>query len=861
MSRLRSVAVLFFISLSSASAQEPAKLTFEEHIRPIFKAYCFECHGEGPKLRGGLDLRLRRLLVEGGNSGPAIVPSKRAASMLYDRIVKQEMPPGKKKLGKDEIERIGRWLEAGAPTGGPEPETIATGFHITPQDRSFWSFQPIRRPLAPAVRHQQLVRNSIDVFLLHSLEAKGLSFSPEADRHTLIRRVSFDLLGLPPTPEEVEQFVADGSPDAYERLIDRLLASPHYGERWGRHWLDVVGYADSDGYTPEDTVRRFAYLYRDYVIRAFHADLPFDRFIQEQLAGDELVRPPYDQLRGADLDKLVATGFLRMAPDGTASRDVDQPLARNQVVADTVQIVATSLMGVTVHCAQCHNHRYDPIPQSDYYAMRAIFEPALNWKSWRLPVARNVTIFDDADRKKADELEAEAKRLEQAGRKYEQEQLDRYFQDALAKVPEALRDEVWQARNTKPDQRSPRQLQLLRDYPAVAANARLRNLNPTANLEVLKYLDEAAQLRAAKPMPLPIPALTEVPGTVPQTFLFQRGDHQDPKEAVPPGGLTILAPLGLPGIPEKDPALPTTGRRLTFAKQLTSGVHPLTARVLVNRFWLHHFGRGIVNTPGDLGFLGERPSHPELLDWLASEFMANGWRLKPLHKLMMTSTAYRQQSRRTPELERTDPDNVLLGRMSTRRLEAEILRDAVLAVNGKLNRNSFGPPVPCMPDVNGQIVLGVDNRDDVGRPRGNVVPLNGEEFRRSVYVQVRRSMPLTLLSTFDAPRMEPCCDRRSLSTVTPQALLLMNSDFIAESARAFAGRLLQESPDLRQQLERGWRLAFADAPTAAQISEAVEFITAQTEVFRGQKRTDAAEMALANYCQALLSTNRFLYVD
>jgi len=853
---LSALILLAFVTSGAAAEPSAAPVRFEEHVRPLFKAYCFECHGEGPRLRGGLDLRLRRLLAAGGDSGVGLVPHKRDKSLLYERILSQEMPPGKKKLTKEEIDLIGRWIDAGALTSRPEPEKIAAGFLITDEDRAFWSFQPIRRPTPP------VDGNPIDAFVLKKLQEKGLSFSPEADRRTLIRRAYFDLLGLPPTPDEVDRFLADEAPDAYGRLIDRLLESPHYGERWGRHWLDVAGYADSDGYTADDTVRPFAYQYRDYVIRSFNADKPWDQFIQEQLAGDELVRPPYDKVRGPDVDKLIATGFLRMAADGTAVKDVDQPLARNQVIADTIQIVSTSLLGMTMHCAQCHNHRYDPIPQTDYYSMRAIFEPALDWKNWRTPPARLITMFDAAERKQAESLEAQAKLVDQAALKLQQEHVAKVFERELAKVPETLRDEVRKARDTLVAKRTPRQKKLLGDYPNVdVTGPRLRLFDRQAGEEVQKLIDQAAALREQKPKPLSFPALTEVPGKTSPTFLFYRGDHEQPKETLAPAGLTILASLKLPAIPEDDPALPTTGRRLAFARQLTSGTHPLTARVLVNRFWLHHFGRGIVNSPGDLGFLGDRPSHLELLDWLASEFMANGWRLKPLHKLMMTSLAYRQDSKRTPELERIDPDNVLLGRKSIQRLEAETLRDAILAVSGKLNAKQFGPPVPVMPDLAGQIVIGVDTRDGAGRPTGKVVPLNGEEFRRSVYVQVRRSQPLAVLAAFDAPTMEPCCERRNSSTVTPQSLMLMNSEFVAEYARSFADRLGKESTSTRDQVKHGWRLAFAVEPSTQQIDDALRFIAEQTEVFQAQNRANARELALTNFCQALMSTNAFLYID
>jgi mono/diheme cytochrome c family protein len=840
--------------------------TFEQHVRPILKAHCFECHGEGKKLRGGLDLRLRRLIAQGGDSGPGLLAGKRGESSLFRRIQAHEMPPGKKKLSKEDIALIGRWIDTGAHTFRPEPARLAPGLYLTEEERSFWAFQPVRRPAVPAVRQSSLVRTPIDAFLLARLEAAGLGFAPEADRVTLIRRASFDLLGLPPTPEETAAFVADDRPGAYERLIDRLLASPHYGERWGRHWLDVAGYADSEGYSAEDPVRRSAWRYRDYVIRAFNADMPFDQFITEQLAGDELVRPPYDRLPPAEVEKLVATGFLRMAPDGTGSPGVDTRSASNQTVADTLQIVSTSLLGLTMHCAQCHNHRYDPIPQVDYYRLRAVFEPALDPKSWRPPAARAVVLFSDADRKKAAEIEAEAMKIDQERLNKQKDYIARTFEKQLAKLPEELREPVRTARDTATAKRTPEQHKLLRDHPSTNVTAgSLYLYDAKAAADLKAYADRAAKVRATKPLPEFVRALTEIPGKVPPTQLFHRGDPEQPKEVVAPAGLTVLASLDLGTIPLKDSGLPTTGRRLALARQLTSGRHPLTARVLVNRVWLHQFGRGIVGTPGDFGMLGERPTHPELLDWLASEFVAGGWKLKRLHRLIMTSTAYRQASQRTPELQRLDPDNRLLGRMSVRRLDAEALRDALLAVSGKLKAKAFGPPVPVMHDDVGQVVLGVDTADAAGY-KGKAVPLNGEEFRRSVYVQVRRSRPLALLDTFDWAAPTPSCEVRASSTVTPQALMLMNSKVVLELASCFAERVRREAgSDARAQAAHAWRLAFSSTPSAADLDDAMTFLAGQAETFRTQKRApgqpEPEVQALASFCQALLSSNRFLHVD
>jgi mono/diheme cytochrome c family protein len=423
-------------AVAAADGKSAATVTFEQQVRPILKAHCFQCHGEAGKKEGGLDVRLRRFLVKGGDSGPALKPGDARKSLIVERLRAGEMPPGDKtKLTAKERKAIERWIAAGAKTSRPEPATIGDGPIITEEERGFWAFQPVKKPAVPAVRNRERARNPIDAFLLRRLEGRQLTFSPEADRRTLIRRATYDLHGLPPTPEEIARFVADERPDAYERLIDRLLDSPRYGERWGRLWLDVAGYADSEGYASDDAVRPWAYKYRDYVVRSFNANKPFDRFVREQLAGDELVKPPYRNLQTADIEKLVATGFLRMAPDGTANRGVDQTEARNQVIADTLQIVGSSLLGLTVNCAQCHDHRYDPIPQTDYYRLRAVFEPAYDPKSWRTPAARRLSLYTDVDRQEAARIEAAAAKIDQERLKKQAEYIERTFQKELAKLP------------------------------------------------------------------------------------------------------------------------------------------------------------------------------------------------------------------------------------------------------------------------------------------------------------------------------------------------------------------------------------------------------------------------------------------
>lgn len=857
-------------------AQEVATsaLTFEGHVRPILKAHCFHCHGEeGIELKGNLDLRLRKLIVKGGDSGPAIMAGNAAGSLLLQRITSGEMPPGDKKLSDIEQTTIERWLAAGAPTARPEPEQTTSGAEITPEERSFWSFQPVRRPSVPAVRSDDRL-TPIDSFILAKLEEIGLSLSPEADRRTLIRRATFDLLGLPPTPEEVDQFLADPAPDAYERMVDRLLASPRYGERWGRHWLDVAGYSDSDGYTPEDHVRKYAYKYRDYVIRALNDDKPLDQFIQEQLAGDEMVQTPYPDLPPEAIDKLVATGFLRMGPDGTGSGGVDLDLARNQVMAETIKIVSTSLLGLSVGCAQCHTHKYDPIPQTDYYRLRAVFEPAYDVKNWRPPLARQISLYTEANRQQAAQVEAEAAKIDAERTEKQTAHIARVFEQELAKLPEEIREPIRAARSEAADKRTAEQQKLLKEHPSVNVDAgSLYLYDANAAKELKDYVDQATAVRASKPVEDFVHALTEVPGALPQTFFFVRGNHLQPKQVLPPGELSVLAPANGSDLPVDDPAVPTSGRRLAYARRLTSREHPLTARVLANRIWLHHFGRGIVATPTDFGFLGERPTHPELLDWLASELVDGGWKLKSFHKSLMTSAVYRQVSRRDAAREAMDPDNRLLGRMTVRRLEAEAVRDAIIAVSGQINDKMYGPAIPVIEDEDGQFVLGIENLNGENRP-GPVIPLKGEEFRRSIYVQMRRTRPLAVLDTFDEPVMDPNCAIRNASTVAPQALLLMNNDFVLEHAGKMAQQVISASGnDPRACAIRAWQLAFSVAPTEEQLAEATAFLTAQTEQFgsaaaatppsaTGQPAPiDSAVSALTTFCQALLSANEFLYVD
>ncbi|MFO0918352.1 MAG: PSD1 and planctomycete cytochrome C domain-containing protein [Planctomycetaceae bacterium] len=863
---------LIFVSATAANllaADAAADPVFETHVRPILKANCFHCHGDEEAVEGKLDLRLARLMIQGGDSGPALVIGQPEQSLLLQRIVAGEMPPGEKKLTSPQIDILRRWVASGAKTARPEPDTVPVG-DFTDEERNFWSFQPIQKPPLPEVKSPQSSRSEVDRFLLAKLEPQQLGFSDEADRRTLIRRLTFDLHGLPPTPAAVQEFVDDTAPDAQERLIDRLLGSPHYGERWGRHWLDVAGYADSDGYTEDDPVRNYAFKYRDYVIRAFNADLPFDRFIVEQLAGDELISPPYENLSPEAADKLAATGFLRMVPDGTGG-GANQDAARNDVVAETIKVVSTSLLGLTVGCAQCHNHRYDPIAQTDYYRFRALFEPAYDWKNWRTPQARLVSLWS-ADQKLSARVLGDAESVLSRQRTKELDAIvQEVFEREVGKLPEEQRATARTARTTPADKRTPEQQQLLKDHPSLNVDRGSVYLYEQKRIADFNrdWDQRIAEVRRLRPNDDFVPCLTEVPGQVPETHLFYRGEFNQPKQALKPAELTILAQADPVEIPVDDAQLPTSGRRLAYARHLVDGKHPLTARVLVNRFWLLHFGKGLVATPGDFGFLGEKPSHPELLDWLATRFMSDGWQLKRLHRLLLTSTVYRQQSVRRPELDTVDPDNRLLGRSSVRRLEAEAIRDAMLFSSGALSDKMLGEPAPVTVDEVGQVVVAVDTRDSAGRPTGKTESLGENEFRRSVYVQVRRSLPLGMLEPFDMASLSPNCELRPTSTVPPQSLLMMNNELVLREAERFAERVRTAAgDDPTAQITEAWSVALGRAPTSEQLSATLAFlndqtqqITAKTPADQLEKAPKPAQQALASFCQALFCANAFLYVD
>ncbi|MFQ5732359.1 MAG: PSD1 and planctomycete cytochrome C domain-containing protein [Planctomycetaceae bacterium] len=702
----------------------------QHDVMPILQLRCAVCHGLRKK-EAGLDVRTRASLLKGGKSGPAIVVGKPKQSLILKRIHAGEMPPRRlliksaiKPIAKTEVETLTRWIAAGAPETRIKPDVATTEPDplVSGQDRQFWAFQPPTAPPVPNVRSSRQVRTPVDAFILRRLEKNGLSLSPEANRYVLIRRAYFDLIGLPPSPQDVRAFVADRNPNAYERLIDRLLSSPQYGERWGQYWLDLAGYSDSEGVVNSDPVRKHAYRYRDYVIRAFNADKPYSRFLMEQLAGDELARYDSDGGVTAEVyDNLVATGFLRMAPDGTFARLTGFVPDRLALIDSEIEIFGSAVLGLTIKCARCHSHKFDPIPQRDYYRLLAIFKGALDENDWLSPSRES-------------------------------------------KSPPGRQDRL---------------------LPFVTAG------------EIAAWKQSGGK-KAKQPL---IRALWDR-GEPSPTYILKRGNYLTPGRLVGPGVPSVLTDGKTPlEIKPPWPGATKTGRRLALAKWIIRPDHPLTARVIVNRIWKHHFRSGIVKTLDNFGKAGARPTHPELLDWLAVEFVRRGWSLKSLHRLVMTSAVYRQSSRVKAEHERRDPPNVLLSRMPLKRLEAEVVRDSLLHIAGELNLRPFGP------------ADGVKARRD-----GLVTSVRsggrGKGWRRSIYTLKRRTQPLTILRTFDAVRLNPNCVERRESIVATQALFLKNNRMLHQLSAALADRIWKRTgDDPTAQIRLAYRLTTGRPPS------------------------------------------------
>jgi hypothetical protein len=785
---------------------------FEEKVRPILAENCYKCHGS-EKQKGKLRLDLREGALAGGEDGPVIVPGKPEESVLIEAVKWQsfEMPPNGK-LNDLQIATLTEWIRLGAPM--PKDHGDAGGVSIrktrgviTDADRQWWAFQPIRRPALPSIQNPKFkIQNAIDAFLVSRMQAEGLSPAPEADKLTLIRRSTFDLVGLPPTPTEIDDFLTDDRPDAYERIVDRLLASPHYGEHWGRHWLDLVRYAESDGYK-QDAYRSNAFHYRDYVIRAFNTDKPYSRFILEQLAGDE-VAP-------TDPEALFATGYLRVGIYEYNQRDVKGQWTN--ILNDLTDVTSDVFLGMGMSCARCHDHKFDPILQKDYYRLQAFLAP-IKWRD-DVPAAPAQEIAD-YERRLA-EWNANTAELRAKLDEIERPMREAAVGVALKKFPVEMHAVFAKAEG----ERTPLEKQWV-------ALAFLQLEGEEAKVDYAKKLKgevkqrweelhkELVKLEAEKPTIPTTPTVTDV-GPVAPVVLIPGKRDTDPIE---PGPLSVLDPQPLSVQPS--PSTQTTARRTALAQWLTSPENPLPARVLANRLWQYHFGRGLCEAPSDFGRLGQPPTHPELLDWLASELVDGDWQMKSLHRQMVTSAAYRQASH-GPEVASSaskDPANKWLSRMTVRRLAAEQIRDAAMVTSGEID-----------PRMGGE----------------------GSEWnwttRRAVYLKVFRNKQDAALDVFDAPDGIFTTPVRNVTTTPTQSLFMINGPWMMLRAKAFAQRISADpSATLEERVAAAYRFAFGRAPTATETKSAVQF-----QLTNPAQSTDA----LVDMCHVLLNSNEFLYVD
>jgi cytochrome c553 len=854
---------LFLFTEPAAIADDAAvsaALNFEDDVLPILEARCFKCHGAETR-KAGLDLRRQFMLVKGGDSGPAIVPGKPDESPLIEMIEKKEMPPKEEDpLEAKQIDLLKRWVAAGAPIKGKQErplETAEAENSVSDQERQFWAFRPPERRDAPAVNALHRVRTPIDAFLLAKLEERGLSFNSDAPKLTLLRRACFDLVGLPPTLEQVQEFLADESADAYDRLVDRLLDQPQYGERWGRHWLDVVGYAESDGYLDADRERPEAWRYRDYVIRAFNSDKPYDQFIREQIAGDELADwREAAELNGDIVDRLIATGFLRTASDPTYPGYIEKPEI-HKVLADTIQIIGSTFLGVTIQCARCHEHKLEPISQRDYYQLQAVLAGAYDPDRWQVSGERAIpwateaqlTLINAHNKSVIDRVAALNTELNRLLAEYR----DKYLNEKLAPVPENLRGPIKEALVIAADKRNDEQKKLVAEHaPQVAVDekslfARFAELKTDAEKLRAAIAAETALTRTVTQLR----GLMDLDDKPAETFVLRRGDFNNKGKAVGPGVPAVLAQSDFRLEPVSQ--FRSSGRRRAFADWLANPSNPMTARLHVNRLWAGHFGKGIVETLDDFGHTGKLPSHPELLDWLAGELIARGYSQKAMHRLIVLSTAYRQTAAHDPAKAAIDSENTLLWSFRPRRHEGEVLRDSVLAAAGKLNLQMFGPAVPVVRQPDGSVIT-------ADTAVGN---------RRSVYVQVRRSQPMTLMETFDTPKMEINCSRRSEAIVATQALALLNSPFIETNAKAIADRVTRAASDRNERIEFAWRLLFTREPAASERQSLAAFLDAAVAVQLKDKspeptlaeRQAAEDAAWPHAALTLLNINEFLFVD
>lgn len=797
---------------------------FVERVQPILKKNCLECHGDNPdELGGGLALISRKTILSGGDSGSAVDLEHLSDSILLDAINygSYEMPPDGK-LKKEEIDTITEWVRKGMPwPAGDAEKEVERKSHTVPEvnaeTKAFWSFQPVTVGDPPQVKQLDWCHNEIDRYILSSLETAGLKPSPTAARADLIRRAYYDLIGLPPTREQVDAFVNDTRADAWPRLIDELLASPHYGEKWARHWLDVVRYAESNSFERDGT-KPFIWRYRDYVIRSFNDDKPYDQFLIEQLAGDELENPSNDA--------IIATGYYRLGQWDDEPADPKQALYDDldDILATTTQ----SMIGLTVNCARCHDHKIDPIPQTDYYQMLAFF--------------RNVRRYGERSHESVERASTTTVEKQVPPSAEEVQEYETKLADALRRKQEIV-DLV--KGDFEPVEHE--------EFQYERNHERLVHKRIQKGVITQKQFDQfwhghhdAMRLRDNPPTSERVLCVTESGAKVPETKLLIRGNPHVEGDTVEPQFVSVLSP------PQPEIAPPvhgkSSGRRLALAKWITSEQHPLTARVMVNRLWQYHFGRGIVRSSNDFGFQGDRPTHPQLLDYLAQRLMDGDWKLKDLHREIMLSNTYQMSNQFNEQAYAQDPLNHLFWRFDMRRLTAEELRDSMLAVNGRLNRESmYGPSV--FTKLSDEVLAG---QSIPGDGWGNSSP--EDQLRRSIYIHVKRSLRVPILSNFDAADTDATCPVRFNTTQPTQALGLLNGQFSNSEAAEFAKMIAAERAELRDQISGVLERVTQNSPRTEDVEEGVRLV----ENWRTSGLSN--EQSLQFYCLLAFNLNEFVFV-
>lgn len=774
---------------------------FETKIRPVLANHCYDCHGPDEQ---SSELRLDTAsgLFQGGGSGPPVVPGQPDQSLLLAAIShtnpELKMPPDEK-LPAEHIENLKRWIEMGAPHPDYSKVQMQSDNADLETERQFWAFQPPRKSAVPTVKDASWPKNDIDRFILAKLEEKNLRPAAKADKRTLIRRATFDLTGLPPTVEDVEAFLADESDEAFAKVVERLLASPQYGERWARHWLDIARYADSNG-LDENIAHGNAWRYRDYVVKSFNEDKPYDQFLIEQLAGD-LLEPTGD--RNVDYERLVATGLLSLGPKVLA--EVDEGKMEMDIIDEQIDTLGRALMGLTLGCARCHNHKFDPIPTSDYYALAGIFKSTRTMEHFR-KVARwhENPIPGPEDLKRQEE-----------------------HKQKVAEKKEAIEAFVASANQLLLEKCDPPGK--LPDKPETQYDAETKE-------KLKKLRDELAALEKAAPeMPS---AMGVQEGQVMDLQIHIRGSHLSLGAKVKRGFPRVLVSTTPPPIGEKESG------RLQLAHWLTSSEHPLTARVMANRIWRWHFGEGLVRTPDNFGRLGEAPDNQPLLDWLACRFVEDGWSFKQMHRLIMLSSTYQMSSEHNAQAAAVDPENRLMWRSNIKRLEAEAIRDSLLSVSGLLDLSVGGS------------LLTVKNRDYFFHHTSQD-STTYDTPRRSIYLPVVRNHLYEVFMLFDYSDASVLNGDRASSTVAPQALFLMNGEMVHDASTAMARNALQIA-DARQRIQDLHLRNYGRPASDSEIERSQQFVQMLQE--RWKDENDAELRAWAALCQVLVSANEFIYV-